>query len=697
MNRFYSYVLTFAILFVFPLHLHAYLVDSFDMSKTKIIEERGNFTGGGKPNARVPYVRSNLVKDAERGTVLAIEYNVSEGYGGTFLRFYPNQIPPQFNAIRFWIRGSQSAFKIELKDDAIHSFVVEKSERDAWKQITVPVSQLSNHSHLKKDDLTEFVFVFEEGRTAPRLGTLYIDDLEFIELDEAKAGKTDLPKPGAVMINGDVPFRVPYEVGETTKLKLSTRVPKKGEFEEFRFEASWDEKHWFYLAGFPDEGKLTYEYEWPVGGFLGGKYWLRGVTVDPHGKRSEGPVSLIAIRNRFNFDKFLDEIQKSTFDYFVNEVESQSYFVKDRHSSGEVFSTGLSGFQMPAYVIGVERKWMSREEALKRLNRMMDVALYQLNRYQGLLPHWLGPGRKEIWEIEMGDSVETSFFLAGALTAKQYFSGPTAEEKSFRDKVDEFYRGIHWDALLKRERSEDERGLLPWHWSKKNGPNTFELRGYNEAMIVYLLALGAPANAIPAESWKAWASTYQKSSYGPYELIACAPLFTHQYSHLWVDFRGIRDAYANYFENSILATFANREFSMRANDYPPELWGLTASEGPGGYKAYGAPPMGSAVPVLNDGTIAPTAAATSIMFTPPLSIAAMKYIKDQYGEKVWGPYGFKDALNPKQNWVSEHHLGLDQGPIVLAIENYRTGLIWRLFMKNPEIQAGLRKAGFKPH
>jgi len=677
--------------------LSAYLVDGFDMAKTKVVKERSDFVGGGKPKSRIPFVKSYLTKDTERGNVLSIEFNVSEGYGGTFLKFYPRQISPQFDAVRFWIRGAQSAFKIELKDDLIHSFVIEKSERNIWQQLTIPVSSLSNHEQLKKDKISEFVFVFEEGRTAPRLGTIHIDDLELIELDQIKENASSLAKPGPVMINGDVPLNTPYEVGENTKLKLSTRVPRRGTFQEFRFEASWDDKNWFYLAGFPDQNKLTYEYEWPVGGFLSGEYLLRSVTVNAHGERKESAVSAIAIRNHFNFERFLEEVQRSAFDYFVYEVESGSYFVKDRQAPNEeVFSTGLSGFQMPAYVIGVERGWMKKEEALKRIHRLMDNALNQLNRYQGLLPHWLGTGRKEIWEIGMGDVVETSYFLAGALTAKQYFNHSNPEERSLRDKVDQFYKGIEWNSLLRRKKKEDEHGLIPWHWSKNNGPATFEVRGYNEAMIVYLLAMGAPENSIPPASWKAWASTYQKSRYGQYEVIACAPLFTHQYSHLWIDFRGIRDSYANYFDNSIQATLANREFSLKANQYPAELWGLTASEGPGGYKAYGAPPTGSSVPILNDGTIAPTASATSVMFTPPVSIAAMKYMKDNYGEKIWGKYGFKDAINPNKNWASEHYLGLDQGPIVLAIENYRTGLIWKLFMQNEEIQNGLKKAGFQP-
>ncbi|MBI3999826.1 MAG: hypothetical protein HY351_04350 [Candidatus Omnitrophica bacterium] len=684
-----------AVVFLFPALSWAAVVDPFDLPKTQIVKKRGDFVGGGRPQARVPFVNSRIAQDSERGSMMEIDFNVSQGYGGTFIMFEPGKVSAHFNTVRFWVRGVRSAFKVELKDDMIHSFIVEKADRSKWQEIIIPLSHFSNSEHFNLTRIKEFVFVLEDHRTSPRLGKLYIDDLTFSFEEKQAVTKEKLPAPGPVAINGSPPSKAPYQVQDLKILKLLCRIPEVGKFHHFRFEASWDQRHWFYLSEFPSANQKEFTFSWNVARYPSGMYFLRGVTVDELGQRQTGEMSQVRIQNAFDKDQFLDEVERRTFDYFVKEVDSVTYLVRDRNVGGAVFSTGLSGFQFSAYVIGVERGWMERKEALRRMNRVMDYLLNEIERYDGAVPHWLGSDRKEVWEKGQGDLVETSYLLAGAFVAQNYFKDEDSDEQSFRMKVDRFYHEIKWDLFLKRKKPEDQLGLLPWHWLKKDGPSKLELRGYNEAMIVYLLALGAPIHPIPPQSWSAWASTYQKGRYSEYELIACAPLFTHQYSHLWVDFRNIRDAHANYFENSILATLANREFSLKENGYEPELWGLSASEGPNGYKAYGAPPLASQVPVIHDGTIAPTAAGGSIMFTPELSIAALKHMRDQYGERLWGPYGFKDAFNPKRDWFANVYLGLDQGPILIGIENYRTGLIWRLFMENPYVQAGIRQAGFQ--
>ncbi len=687
-----------ALLFPASSSLFAFLADGFDAPRTEYILKRGDFVGKKKPDARVPFVQSKMIQDEKRGAAMEISFNVSEGFGGSYVIFREGKLPDQFNTVRFWVRGGLSAFKVELKDDSIHNFVVEKRSQRDWQEIVIPIVSFTNHENLNLKKIKEFVFVFEDHRCSPRLGTIDVDDLSFTLEKDSKEKRAELPllTPGPVLINGDLPAERIFQASETDSiLKLSSRIPPKAKFNHFRFEASADKNHWFYLSEFPLGGERSFEYPWKIAGFISGTYWVRGVFVDETGKRSEGAMSKIKLQNHFNANSFLDEIQKRTFNYFLEEVDSKTYLVKDRNTADSNYATGLSGFQMTAYVIGVERGWIAKEEALHRMNILMDFLLNNLPNYHGLIPHWFDSGRKVIWEIWMGDAVETTFVLAGALTARAYFSGGLASEISFRKKVDQFFKRIEWDALLARNKKEDAKGLLPWHWSLKNGASALELQGYNEAMMVYLLALGAPEHAIPETSWQAWASTYQKGIYGTYELISCAPLFTHQYSHLWVDFRNQRDRYTNYFENSILATLANREYSLKENNYSSEIWGLSASEGPNGYKAYGAPPIASLVPVFNDGTIAPTAAAGSIMFTPELSIAALYGMRERFRDKVWGKYGFKDAFNPSRNWFFDNYLGLDEGSILIAIENYRTGFIWRLFMQNPYIQEGLKKAGFK--
>ena len=674
----------------------AFVADSFDAPKTKNIVKRGDFVGGGKKDARVPFVTSGVTKDDQRGGVLGIDFNVSEGYGGTYIIFIGNKVPANFNAVSFWVRGVPSSFKVELKDDAIHSYAVPKRETREWQKIEIPLSKFSNYETLEKSAIKEFVFVFEDHRTSPRLGKLFIDELSFVEAKETSNSEADIPVPSVVLVNGDIPLGKVIKAGEKKSLKLSSRVANKGTFVSFRFEASVNQRHWFLLNEEPFSGEAEFEFEWNVSGMLPGNYALRAVAVSADEKRAESEISQFVLKNDFKFDRFLDEVQRKTFDYFWHEVDPKVYLVKDRTTPDSVYATGLTGFQFSAYVIGVERGWIKKKDALRRMNATMNFFLNDAHHYHGLVSHWFSAERKEVWEIGIGDIVETSYILAGALTAKAYFSGKDSLEKEFREKVDRFSARIEWDELTKRPKKEDETGLIAWHWDDATGSSKLEVRGYNEAMIVYLFALGAEQYAVSEKSYVAWASTYQRGKYSLYDLIACAPLFTHQYTHLWVDYRGIKDKFTNYFENATLATLANREFSLKENQYPLEIWGLTASEGPNNYKAYGAPPTVSSVPVLNDGTIAPTAALTSVMFTPELSIAAMKSMRELYGDKIWGKYGFMDAFNPKRRWSFNGYLGLDQGPIILAIENYRTGLIWKLFMQNEWIKRGLERAGFKP-
>jgi len=234
-----------------------------------------------------------------------------------------------------------------------------------------------------------------------------------------------------------------------------------------------------------------------------------------------------------------------------------------------------------------------------------------------------------------------------------------------------------------------ETGFLPYDWG-----------GYNEAMILYLLALGSPTFPISPEAWTAWTSSYAWQTHYGQAFIVFPPLFGHQYSHVWIDFRGIQDAYMrtkglDYFENSRRATLANRAYAI-ANprgwaDYGENVWGLTASDIPSSYRARGAPP-----PESDDGTITPTAVAGSVAFTPRESLAALRYMYATYRTQLWGPYGFKDAFNPTQKWFASDYLAIDQGPIVLMIENYRTGRIWQVFMQHAAIQRGLERAGFTP-
>jgi hypothetical protein len=298
------------------------------------------------------------------------------------------------------------------------------------------------------------------------------------------------------------------------------------------------------------------------------------------------------------------------------------------------------------------------------------------------------------WSSELS-SIDTALLFAGIIDARQYFSTNDPLDVEVRTLADSIVHRANWEFFR-------NNGVgVRMGWKPGTGFNGFGTWvGYNEAMILYILAIGSPTHAIPPSSWFTWTSGYNWSTQYGYSYVIFPPLFGHQYSHCWIDFRSIRDIYMesrgiSYFENSRRATYAAREYCIdnpgNFVGYGPNLWGLTASDGPNGYIAHGAPP-----PQNDDGTITPTAAASSIAFAPGVVIPALHHMYDAYGPQLFGIYGFKDAFNLTVNWWGPDFLGIDQGPIIIMIENYRTEAVWNRFMGYPDIQSGLERAGFDP-
>jgi hypothetical protein len=296
------------------------------------------------------------------------------------------------------------------------------------------------------------------------------------------------------------------------------------------------------------------------------------------------------------------------------------------------------------------------------------------------------------WKSELS-SIDTGLLLAGIVDAQMYFDGADSVESEIRALADSIYARIDWIWMMNGGSSlthgwTPESGMLPYRWI-----------GYNEAMILYILGLGAPSAPLPSSAWAAWTSGYQWVTREGFDHVPFPALFIHQYSHTWIDFREISDAYMRakgitYFENSRRATLANRSYCINNPGgfvgYGPNLWGLTACDGPTGYSARGGPAG------FDDGTIAPTAAISSMPFTPTESIAAAMAFYVQYGAQLFGPYGFRDAFNPTVNWFGTEYIGIDQGPIAIMIENYATQKVWQRFNQHPAVARGLTAAGFQP-
>ena len=418
-------------------------------------------------------------------------------------------------------------------------------------------------------------------------------------------------------------------------------------------------------------------------------------------------------------DEALDKLQRDTFGYFKKETNLKNGMVPDNTRTGAHASIAAIGLALASYAVAVERGFISREEASERVLTTLRFFWHRTQGrepdatgYKGFYYHFLymNTGRRA-WDCELS-TIDSTILIAGALAAATYFDRETEQEEEIRKLAEDLYRRIDWQWAMNGTSKvsmgwKPECGFLPYFWE-----------GYNEAILLHVLGLASPTHPLPAETYKAFTSTYSwKQIYGQ-EFLYAGPLFIHQLSHLWIEFRGIQDEFMrekqiDYFENSRRATYVQQQYAIsnprQFRGYGENAWGFTASDGPGpmslkvdgiersflDYEARGAP-FGP-----DDGTIAPWAAATSLPFAPEIVLPALQYFNKAYPDMT-SKYGFKCSFNPTfiegyqsaRGWVSKGYYGLDQGPVVIMIENYRTGFFWNLMKKCSYLADGLRRAGF---
>jgi hypothetical protein len=397
-------------------------------------------------------------------------------------------------------------------------------------------------------------------------------------------------------------------------------------------------------------------------------------------------------------EALLERVQRAAFGYFWDCAHPESGMARDRSRADgtverELLAVGGTGFGIMATVVAAERGWIAREDAVARLLKMLAY-LAKADCYEGAFPHFLdgATGKEEpLWDDNAGsDIVETSFLVAGFLCARQYFTGNSAPERMLRASINNLWEGVNWARHTK------DGSALYWHLRPDGLRHKIE--GWNECLITYVLAASSPTHPIHPDSYhNGWTSGPVFSNGAEYYGITLplgpklgGPLFFTHYSFLGLDPRGLKDSHADYWEQNLNHCLVNYEHCVRNPNghkgYGPDCWGLTASEGDKGYCAHS--------PTEDKGVIAPTAALGSFPYTPWQSAAALRYFVS-LGDKLWGKYGFTDAFNPTTGWYSDEYLAIDQGPIIVMIENYRTGLLWRLFMSCPEIAQGLRLLGFE--
>jgi len=409
-----------------------------------------------------------------------------------------------------------------------------------------------------------------------------------------------------------------------------------------------------------------------------------------------------------------EDVQRTTFQYFWDGAEPNSGLARERLHMDDVYpendkniiTTGGSGFGLMAILVGIERKFITRQQGQERLQRIVNF-LEKADRFHGAWPHWINGETGKVQPFGKkdngGDLVESSFLLQGLLTVRQYFKDGNEQEKALAAQIDKLWKEVDFDWY------RNGKNVLYWHWSPEyKWEMNFAVTGYNECLIMYILGASSPTHGVGPEVYhEGWARngaindtttkyghTLKLSHNGAKEYGG--PLFWSHYSYLGLDPRGLKDRYADYWEENKNHVLINHDWCVdnpkKFKGYGPDSWGLTASYSVQFYAAH-APGMERDL-----GVISPTAALSSMPYTPEYSLLAMRHWYNDLGKKIYGPYGFYDAFSETADWYPQKYLAIVQGPIVVMMENYRTGLLWNLFMSCPEVKQGLQKLGFQsPH
>lgn len=422
------------------------------------------------------------------------------------------------------------------------------------------------------------------------------------------------------------------------------------------------------------------------------------------------PKAMVFVTQLDSSDKFprisdealLDKIQEQTFNYFWDFGHPVSGMARERNTSGDVVTTGGTGFGIMGILAGIERNFITRQEGVERINKIATFLTDKCTRYHGAFSHWINGATGATVPFSQkdngGDLVETSFLIQGLLSARQYFDGADAAETDLRTKINAIWEGVEWDWYTHGE------NVLYWHWSPEYQFQIhLAIRGWDEALITYVLAASSPTHPITKVVYdEGWAGGSHFKNGNSYYSIALplgpqlgGPLFFAHYSFLGIDPNGLSDVYANYWDQNVAHSKINHAYCKNNPKdfygYSKSCWGLTASDdNDKGYMAHS--------PVNDNGVISPTAAVSSLPYTPEVSMDAIRFFYYTLGDKLFGQYGFKDAFSLNDIWFASSYLAIDQGPQIVMIENYRSGLLWNLFMSIPEVKAGMTMLGFQsPH
>jgi hypothetical protein len=579
-----------------------------------------------------------------------------------------------------------------------------------WVQVRIPLQEFKTGSlHSFQPDRTETV-VFVQDAVDSADHTLIVDE---IKIDDAADSSTTTSE---TVSNLPAPRNVSVESYER-HMDLQWDPVEAPELQRYVVYRSWDNRD-FQPIGIQVPGINRYT---DYLGKPGRTAFYKVAASDRRYGKSSLSESVTGTTRSMSDDELLTMLQKACFRYYWEGAHPVAGMTLENIPGDDrIVATGASGFGIMALIVGVDRGFISHDQGLDRLVKIVSF-LESAPRYHGVWPHFMdGETGQTLPVFDMfdngGDLVETAFLMEGLLSARQYFNGPSEREGDLFARISHLWETVEWD-WYRRSRQSD---ALYWHWSPEwSWYINHRLTGFNEAMIVYLLAVASPTHAVPAELYySGWANQgeagtkYRRGWSGSSEgeqytnghsyygikldvgVSSGGPLFFAHYSYQGFDPRGIHDRYTDYFENNRNLARINLAYCLRDpghyKGYGANFWGLTASDGPDGYMPH--------EPTLrvDDGTMTFTGALSSFPYTPEASLAMLKHVYRDLGDPVWGVYGPRDAINLSQDWVSPIFMGLNQAPITVMIENYRSGLVWKLFMSNPEIKPMLDQIGFKP-
>jgi len=608
--------------------------------------------------------------------------------------------------LSFWILNNSTITSADelpavqlMRRDSTLSVKIAIPERKTagWQHIMLPLTLFGNFNPDKPGDIIAIVFSQWKARDCSRK-IIFVDDIEYMGVSDSDA-ISSLPV-------------ITSATGYAMHVDITWQSATDKNIHMVQIYRSDDGKN-FKPVGIQQPYINRYA---DFTGETGKKYYYKISFLNHYYKESKLSSPVIAYTKSMTDDELLTMVQEASFRYYWEGAEPNSGMARENISGRhDMIATGASGFGIMALLVGTERGFITREESVARFIRIVSF-LEKAETFHGVYPHFVdGPSGKVVpffgHRDNGADLVETSFLLQGLLAARQYFLGENSSERQIREKITSIWEKAEWDWFRQRPDSK----FLYWHWSPDQGwVINHNLIGWNEVMVTYLLAIASPSHPVPASMYysgwanqestgqkyrSAWGRTKDGSMYtngNTYFGIKLdvgvsngGPLFFTHYSFMGYDPHAITDKYTNYFINNQNIAKINYRYCVQNpkhfKGYGENGWGLTASDGPYNYSA------DEPVPSEDHGKLAPTGAISSFPYTPEESMKALKNYYFKYGKFLWGEYGFKDAFDLTNNWCSEIYMGLNQAPMTVMIENYRTGLLWKLFMSCPEIQSGLKK------